>query len=129
MYSSAAPNGIYGKIDSAGIVTQDYGYVTINGMNIVYENAPDSVSEDSKRIAQAVPEDYQNDGLYIQVTDDVVYLAIKSEFNINTKDHADIVYESIKSECKGMPVVVLVNDHFRYTYGMTVSTGYVSATE
>lgn len=127
MYSSTTPNGIYGEIDAAGIVTQDYGYVTINGMNIVYTEAPDSVSRDSKRIAEAVPEEYQNDGLYIQVTDGVVYLTISSEFNVNTRSHADVVYETIKSECNGMPVVILVNDHFRYAYGM--NNAEVSANE
>ena len=108
--------GIHGEIDSEGIVTEDKGYVVMNGMNLNYELAPAAVSKESKDLAEYIPEEFQTDGLYVTVLDDMVGITISSEFTNKAKADADYVYESIRPHTD-KKVVIVVNEVFSFKYG------------
>lgn len=111
---SSAIYGEVGEINNEPCITQDIGYITITGMNMNYRDIPDYASKESRSLAELIPVEFQTDGLYVRVNDEYAYICIATDGK--AKEAADLVYEAVKNELDGLPLVILVNDSYKYEY-------------
>lgn len=111
--STNQSSAIYGEVDGQDI-TYDIGYINISGMNMIYEAAPDYASKESRILAKLIPDEYQTDGLYVRVSKDSVYICITA--NKTPSLAADEIYNMVKDSIEDVPLIVLVNDSYKYEY-------------
>ena len=106
-------SAIYGEVEGNDIV-QDIGYLNIAGMNLTYSPIPDYASRESRTLATYVPEEFHTDGLYVRVSETEAYICIATDEG--AKKSADRVYEAVKDNLNGLPLIILVNDSYKYEY-------------
>lgn len=119
--TSANPSSaIYGEIENNQIA-YDIGYINISGMNMTYEGAPDYASKDSRELAKLIPEEYQTDGLYVRVSDSDAYICVTTTDGVPA-DVADEIYNIVKGNIHDLPLIVLINDAYKYEYNDVMVT-------
>lgn len=86
-FSDITKGGEYCEIDEKGNPTLWIGYITISGVSVTYEEAPESVSQASLDVYQYVPDKYIGDSLMLCDTDTILYVYLP--LDVNTRGIAE----------------------------------------
>ena len=113
MVRSNTASAIYGEVEGDEI-TQDIGYITISGMNMLYEPIPDYASKESRALAKLIPDEFRTDGLYVRVSETEAFICVKTDKS--AENAANKVYAAVKDGLGDLPLIVLVNDSFKFEY-------------
>lgn len=78
-FSDITKSAKYGIVNEEGLITETYGYITVSGTQVTYEEVPEAVSKESISLYDYVENEYLSDDFGILKSGDALYVSLASE--------------------------------------------------